>query len=224
MTQLSDIEKARFNMVEQQIRPWDVLNQAVLDLLFVVKREHFVPAAYRNLAFADLDIPLPGGENMLAPKMEARILQELQLNVTDRILEVGTGSGYMAALLAARSRGVVSIEVRPELKAFADANLTEAGITKVKVESGNGLDPAHPAIGGQTFDAIVLSGSVPEVPAHLLERLASGGRLIAFVGTAPVMQAVLVTRKGDKSFETVHLFETAVKPLVEARPHSRFSF
>lgn len=224
MTQLSDIEKARFNMVEQQIRTWDVLDQTVLDSLFVVKREQFVPAAYRNLAFADLEIPLPGGENMLAPKVEARITQELHLRPTDRVLEIGTGSGYMAALLGAHARSVVTVEIRPELKAFADANLTENAVANVKVELGNGLEPKLASLGVQDYDVIVLSGGVPEIPRHLLDRLAPGGRLAAFVGEEPVMHGQLVTRIGADSFDTVNLFETLVKPLVEAVPHSRFKF
>lgn len=224
MTLLSDIERARFNMVEQQIRPWDVLDQAVLNQFLQLKREDFVPAAYRNLAFADLEIPLPRGQNMLPPKVEARLLQSAAVQPTDRVLEVGTGSGFMAALLASFAQSVVSVELEPELKSLAEANLKQAGIDKVQVVAGNGLAPSLPALGTQPFDVIVLSGSVIEVPSALLARLAPGGRLLAIVGTEPVMTAQLITRVDAQALDTVNLFETVAAPLVEAIPHSRFKF
>ena len=133
-----NIEQARFNMIEQQIRPWNVLDQDVLDLLVVVKREDFVPPAYKALAFVDSEIPLPGGEAMFTPKIEARLLQEVQVKKHENVLEIGAGSGYMAALLAHKARHVTSIEIKPELKELAQANLTRAGVSNVTVELGDG--------------------------------------------------------------------------------------
>lgn len=205
-----NIEQARFNMVEQQIRPWDVLDPAVLDLLFVVKREAFVPPAYRNLAFADLEIPLGEGQTMLAPRVEARLLQELSIRKTDKVLEVGTGSGYMAALLAARAEYVVSIEVRPTLAETARQNLQQAGIHNVNVECGDGIRGWSQRA---PFDVIILSGSVPEVPPAILKQLRVGGRLAAIVGRAPVMEAQLITCEAEGVFNTVNLFETVIPAL-----------
>lgn len=212
-----NIEQARFNMIEQQIRPWEVLDPQVLDLLFVVKRENFTPPAYRNLAFADMEIPLGEGQAMLAPKIEAKLLQELGLKKTDKVLEIGTGSGYMAALLAARAEHVVSVENRPALAEQARRNLAAAGVDNVTVETGDGTG-GWPARG--PYDAIVVSGSLPELPAALLKQLRLGGRLAAIVGSAPVMEAVLVTCTGEGIYNTVNLFETVVAPLdgITAKP------
>src|SRR5690606_36197536 len=160
-----NIEQARFNMIEQQIRPWDVLDQDVLELLVVVKREAFVPLAYRALAFADSEIPLPHGEHMLAPRVEARILQELMVKKHENVLEIGAGSGYMAALLAHQARHVTTVEIEPELKALAEKNLADYGVTNVDVvqaDASQGLD------NGQQYDVIVVSGSLPVVPEKLL--------------------------------------------------------
>ncbi|MFV5212300.1 protein-L-isoaspartate O-methyltransferase family protein [Azonexus caeni] len=205
-----NIEQARFNMVEQQIRPWDVLDPKVLDLLFIVKREDFVPAAYRNLAFADMEIPLGEGQCMLAPRVEARLLQELGIRQADRVLEIGTGSGYMAALLAARAEHVTTLELRPELAAFARDNLQRAGVANVTVECADG------SRGWQQrapFDVIVLSGALPRIPAELLKQLRVGGRLAAIVGEAPVMEAQMITCVADGVYNTVNLFETVVPVL-----------
>jgi len=190
-----NIEQARFNMIEQQIRPWEVLDPQVLDLLFVVKREDFVPAAYRNLAFADMEIPIGSGQVMLAPRVEARLLQELGIKKTDKVLEIGTGSGYMAALLAARAEHVVTIENRPELADFARQNLERAGVTNVTVEVGNGA-------GGW----------------------AQRGPYDAIVGEAPVMEAQLVTCSADGAYNTINLFETVVPALDGGETKSGFSF
>ncbi len=216
-----NIEQARFNMIEQQIRPWEVLDPQVLDLLFVVKRENFTPPAYRNLAFADMEIPLGEGQAMLAPKIEAKLLQELGLKKTDKVLEIGTGSGYMAALLAARAEHVVSVENRPALAEQARRNLAAAGVDNVTVETGDGTG-GWPARG--PYDAIVVSGSLPELPAALLKQLRLGGRLAAIVGSAPVMEAVLVTCTGEGIYNTVNLFETVVAPLdgITAKPAFAF--
>jgi protein-L-isoaspartate(D-aspartate) O-methyltransferase len=215
-----NIEQARFNMIEQQIRPWEVLDPAVLDLLFVVKREDFVPAAYRSLAFADLEVPLGDGQAMLAPKLEAKLLQELGIRKTDKVLEIGTGTGYMAALLAARAEHVVSIEIRPALAGLARQNLERAGVTNVTVETGDGSSGWSQR---GPYDAIVVTGSVPAIPDALLKQLRVGGRLAIVVGEAPVMEAQLVTCTADGVFNTVNLFETVVPPLDGARSRPAFS-
>ncbi len=216
-----NIEQARFNMIEQQIRPWEVLDPQVLNLMFVVKRENFTPPAYRDLAFADMEIPLGEGQTMLAPKIEAKLLQELGLKPTDKALEIGTGSGYMAALLAARAEHVVSVESRPALAEQARRNLEAAGVDNVTVEIGDGIG-GWPARG--PYDAIVVSGSLPELPEALLRQLRLGGRLAAIVGSAPVMEAVLVTCTGEGIYNTVNLFETVVAPLdgIAAKPAFAF--
>jgi len=216
-----NIEQARFNMIEQQIRPWEVLDPQVLDLLFVIKREDFVPAAYRNLAFADMEIPLGSGQAMLAPKIEAKLLQELAIKKADKVLEIGTGSGYMAALLAARADHVVSVESRPELAETAKQNLARAGVANVTIETGNGIN-GWSARG--PYDAIVVSGSLPTVPAALLKQLRVGGRLALIVGEAPVMEAQLITCVADGVYNTVNLFETVIPPLDGAAVPASFSF
>ena len=214
-------EQARFNMIEQQIRPWEVLDPRVLDLLFVVKREDFVPAAHRNLAFADMELPLAAGQLMLAPKMEAKLLQELGIKKGDKVLEIGTGSGYMAALLAAHADHVVTVESRPELAEMARANLEQAGIANVSVEVGDG---ANGWAARGPYDAIVLSGAVPAIPASILKQLRVGGRLAAVVGTAPVMEAQLVTCTAEGVFNTVNLFETVIPSLDGFSAAESFSF
>ena len=215
-----NIEQARFNMIEQQIRPWEVLDQQVLDLLFVVKREDFAPPAYRSLAFADLEIPLGSGQVMLAPKIEAKMLQELAIKKTDKVLEIGTGSGYMAALLAARAEHVISVESRPELAEFAKQNLARSGVANVTVETGNGVNGW--AQGGP-YDAIVVSGSVPVLPDALLKQLRVGGRLTVVVGDAPVMEAQLITCTAEGVYSTVNLFETVIPPLDGVAAKESFS-
>jgi protein-L-isoaspartate(D-aspartate) O-methyltransferase len=216
-----NIEQARFNMIEQQIRPWDVLDPDVLALLTVVKREDFVPAAYKNLAFVDTEIPLPGGEAMFTPKLEARILQEVGLKKHENVLEIGTGSGYMAALLAFKGRHVTSVEILPELKALAQKNLAANGVGNVTVELGNG---AQGWANGAPFDVIVISASVPVLPEAFMQQVKVGGRILAIIGDAPVMSAHLITRVSDSAYDTVKLFETCVKPLVMATTPSQFKF
>jgi len=216
-----NIEQARFNMIEQQIRPWEVLDPQVLDLLFVVKREDFTPPAYRNLAFADMEIPLGSGQVMLAPKIEAKMLQELVLKKTDKVLEIGTGSGYMAALLAARAEHVVTVESRPELAATAKENLERAGVANVTVEIGNGAEGWSQR---GPYDAIVVSGSLPVVPASLLKQLRVGGRLAVVVGEAPVMEAQLITCTGEGIYNTVNLFETVIPALDGIETKASFTF
>lgn len=218
-------EKARFNMIEQQIRPWNVLDPSVLSLLSVVRREDFVPQAYKDLAFADIEIPLGDRGNpsqtMLAPKMEARMLQELALKNTDKVLEIGTGSGYMAALLAARAEYVYSVEIDPGLAEIARRNLERAGVANVSVATGNA---AQGWTKDAPYDVIVLSGSTPALPDTLLNQLKFGGRLVAIVGEAPVMQLQLVTRTDENAFDTANILETVVAPLSHVKPVSRFVF
>ena len=221
-----NIEQARFKMIEQQIRPWEVLDPAVLDLLAVVKREEFVPRTWHALAFVDMEIPLPvqdesQPETMLAPRVEARLLQELALKGHETVLEIGAGSGYMAALLAHKAKSVVTVEILPELQSFAAENLAAAGIRNVRVEGGDGVN-GWPTAG--EVDIIVLSGSVPMLPEGLLRQLRVGGRMTAIVGDAPVMTAQLITRTGPSVWEKTNLFETMVKPLRNAPHPPRFRF
>jgi protein-L-isoaspartate(D-aspartate) O-methyltransferase len=215
-----DVERARFNMVEQQIRPWNVLNQDVLDLLFTVKREEFVPRAYRDVAFADLEIPLGDGERMWTPKMEARVLQELELLPDESVLEVGTGSGYLTALLAARSATVTSVEINPRLAAEAQAKLKRLGVRNVKLATAD----AALGFGNDRYDVIVLTGSTPVLPDSWLQQLGPGGRLFAVVGDAPAMAARLTRWTAPGAMATEDLFETVIAPLKNAAQPRRFVF
>ena len=207
-------ELARFNMIEQQIRPWEVLDPDVLALLSRVRREDFVPPAARALAFFDTEIPLAeGGRDgriMLSPKVEARLLQALQLSRTDRVLEIGSGSGYMAALLAHQCRHVLSLEIDPQLAEIAGRNLQRAGLTHAQVRraDGSGGWPAD-----APFDAILLSGSVAEVPQILLDQLKPDGRFVAIVGDLPVMRALRLTQVGASQFTRTELFDTVAPRL-----------
>jgi protein-L-isoaspartate(D-aspartate) O-methyltransferase len=216
-----NIEQARFNMIEQQIRPWDVLDLGVLELLAIVKREDFVPAAHRALAFVDTEVPLPHGQCMLAPKVEARLLQELAVRRHERVLEIGAGSGYMAALLAHKAQHVTTLEIDAELAAFASANLKRAGVMNANVVAADG---AAGLAGEGPFDVIALSGSVAEVPEALLAQLKVGGRLAAIVGAEPVMRAVLLTRTADQGIERRVLFDTVAPRLRGFAEPTRFKF
>ena len=216
-----NIEQARFNMIEQQIRPWEVLDTGVLQLLAVVKREDFVPAAYRALAFVDTAVPLPGGQCMLEPKVEARLLQELAVHKHERVLEVGAGSGYMAALLGHKAQHVTTLEVLPELAKLASDNLRRASVMNVAVRTADG---ARGLGADGPFDVIVLSGSVAEVPQALLAQLKVGGRLTAVVGQLPIMRAVLVTRGSEHGYRSVDLFDTVAPRLHGFDEPTRFSF
>ena len=218
---MMNVEQARFNMIEQQIRPWDVLDQNVLDLLYKVRREEFVPAVYRGLAFSDLEIPIGAGERMMAPKMEARVLQEVAPKRTDRILEIGTGSGYMTALLAAMGAHVYSVEIDAELKASGEAALARNDVRNVTLELGDG---ARGWAKHGPYDVIVLTGSEPVLADEFLESLRVGGRLFAVVGDAPVMEARLVTRVAEGAVSARTLFETVVAPLRNAPQPERFTF
>jgi len=215
-----DVERARFNMVEQQIRTWEVLDTDVLELLFTVKREEFVPAAYRSLAFADLEIPLGDGQSMWSPKLEARALQELAVRPGERVLEIGTGSGYFTALLAARGAQVTSVEIHPGRAAAARANLVRRGFENARVEVGDGSR----GFGRDTYDAIALTGSTPILPEAFILQLAPGGRVFAIVGDAPAMTARLVRKDAAGTASATDLFETVVAPLVNAAQPARFVF
>jgi len=216
-----NLEQARTNMVEQQIRPWEVLDQDILDLLYVVPREAFVPAALRNLAFVDMEIPIGEGERMWAPKIEARALQALALHKSDRVLEVGTGSGYLTALLAHRAAQVRSVEINPVLAAFGRANIERHGVNNVTLETG---DAARGWTTGAPYDVIVLTGSVPALPKAILGQLAPGGRLFAVVGEAPIMTAQLITSVPPGTFRSTGLFETMLAPLANCEQPPRFRF
>ncbi|OIJ44011.1 protein-L-isoaspartate O-methyltransferase family protein [Massilia timonae] len=216
-----NIEQARFNMIEQQIRPWNVLDEDVLALLHVVKREQFVPKAYENLAFADVEIPLPGGETMFNPKVEARIVQEIAVKKHENVLEIGTGSGYMAALLAHKARHVTTVEIQPESVTLARENLAKAGVGNVSVEEGNG---AQGWSAGAEYDVIVVSGGLPVLPEALVKQLKVGGRMIAILGEAPAMSCQLITRTSETAHDAVKVFETVAKPLTGAEAPSRFTF
>ncbi|MCK9283033.1 MAG: protein-L-isoaspartate O-methyltransferase [Rhodocyclaceae bacterium] len=214
-------EQARFNMIEQQIRPANVLDKGSLDLLLAIPRETFVPPAYCDMAFADCEIPLGRGATMLMPLIEARVLQAVQVKKHEKVLEVGTGSGYMAALLAAQAEQVWSIEIEPVLAETARVNLGRAGIGNVSVETGDGLKglPGH-----SPYDVIVISGALPEVPAALLAQLKIKGRLFAIVGEAPTMAAQLVTRIDEHNYSARTLFETCTAGLRNAAGHRTFVF
>ena len=215
------LEHFRNNMVVQQIRPWYVLDDKVLDLLYEIRREEFVPAAYRQAAFVDMEIPLGHGQVMLAPKMEARILQELQIKKTDKILEVGSGSGYMTALLAHLGGHVYSVEILPELKSMAEANLKTHNITNVTLEQG---DAAHGWPKQEPYDVIVITASTPVLPDSFKNSLNPGGRLFAIIGEDPVMDGELITCVAPGQFNVKKVFETSTPALINAAQTNRFSF
>ena len=216
-----NIEHARFNMIEQQIRPWNVLDDEVLHLLSVVKREDFVPLAHKALAFVDMEIPLGYGQCMLAPRLEARLLQDAEVRKHEKVLEIGAGSGYMAALLAHQAQRVISLEIDPDLVRMARANLQKAGVHNAEVRQ---FDGAVGATAEAPFDLIVLSGSVAEVPQSLLAQLKVGGRLLAIVGEEPVMRVTRVTRKGEAEFKTDKLWDTVAPALQNFPVPSHFHF
>ena len=216
-----NLEETRFNMVVQQIRTCNVLDDSVLDLLYKIRREEFVLPANRAMAFVDMETPLGHGQVMLAPKMEARILQELHVQKTDKILEVGSGSGYLTALLAEKGAHVYSVEIVPELKAMAENNLRTHGITNVTVEQG---DAAQGWSKHEPYDVIVLTASTPVLPETFLKSLNPGGRLFAIVGEDPVMEALLITCTAPGEFKTTQLFETCTAPFINALQPARFTF
>lgn len=220
-TVVMDYEQARFNMVESQVRTWEVLDDRILKLLFKVKREEFVPSAYRSLAFVDMEIPLGYGEVMLAPKLEARMIQELGVQPGDTVLEVGTGSGYSTALLAALAQKVHSVEIHPDLHHLAARNLRMAGIHNASLYVGNaagGWKPQAP------YDVIVLTGAVPVLAEEFKQQLKVGGRMVAVIGNAPIMTARLIVRTTETAFAESGLFETCIPGLRNAPQPDRFVF
>ena len=227
-------EQARFNMIEQQIRPWEVLDTHVLSLLALVKREDFVPAGHQALAFADLEIPLSNqadndpGQCMLSPKVEARILQDLAVQKHEKVLEIGAGSGYMAALLSHRAQQVLTLEIDAALASSAQRNLHNAGVYNAEVRCADGaalVSNAESALAlGGPFDVIVLSGSVASVPPQMLALLKMGGRLSAIVGDEPVMRATLITRVGEAAWHTTQAWDTVAPRLLNFAEPSRFQF
>lgn len=224
-----NFDKARFNMIEQQIRPWEVLDARVLNLLAQVRREQFVPAAFQALALADLEIPLSSpvveGESMLPPKVEARALQDLDLQPGDNVLEIGTGSGYMAALMGKLAARVLSIEINPALARQAQAHLEAAGVGNVEVKVADAASSRFAAcVANAPYDAIIISGSVAEVPADLLELLRTGGRLFAIVGQEPMMRATLVRRTGEAAYHTEQPWDIVVPRMRHFPEPSHFHF
>jgi len=216
-----NFDVARDVMIKSQLRTWDVIDQRVLDLVARMPRQDYVPAAYRNIAYVDMNIPLGHGEVMMAPKLEARLLQELEIDPQDKILEIGTGSGYMTALLAGLGRQVVSVEIRPEFTAEAAAKLAHHGVRNITLEVGDaalGWDRQKP------YNVILITGSLPILPEAFRQSLAPGGRMIAIVGRAPAMEVRRIRRLDAQSFQEDSLFETVLPPLVNATEPSRFVF
>lgn len=216
-----NFELARFNMVEQQIRTWDVLDERVLALVGRMPREDFVPPAYRKLAFADMNIPLGHGQAMMAPKVEARMLQTLEIDPNDTILEVGTGSGYVTALLASLSKHVYSVEIAPELQVQAGPKLAAHNIRNVSLSLG---DAARGWVRQAPYDVIAVTGSVPILPEEFRQQLKIGGRLFVIVGKSPAMEARLIRRLDAGSWAESSLFETDLPPLLNARAPDQFVF
>jgi protein-L-isoaspartate(D-aspartate) O-methyltransferase len=216
-----NLEQARTNMVEQQIRTWEVLDQDVLDLLYAVPREEFVPPSCRNLAFTDMEIPIGEDERMWAPKIEARVLQEMAPRRSDKVLEVGTGSGYLTALFAHRAAQVCSVEIKPALAAFGKANIARHGVDNVTLETGDG---ARGFAKWGPYDVILLTGSVPLMPRAVLESLVPGGRAFAVIGEPPVMTAKIFHCSAPGEYRAVELFETLITPLANCERPSRFRF
>jgi protein-L-isoaspartate(D-aspartate) O-methyltransferase len=214
-------EQARFNMIEQQIRTWEVLDPIVLDLLKKIPREDFVAPQYVGLAFADLEIPIGHGQLMLSPKMEGRIIQALEIKKTDKVLEIGTGSGYLTALLATLAEQVYSVELVAELSQNAQKQLSQHNIQNVTLEIGDAANgwPAH-----APYDVIVFTGSLPVAPDSVQQSLTIGGRMFVVVGEAPVMQATMIQRVSADTFKRDVLFETCLPALVNAPQPERFQF
>jgi protein-L-isoaspartate(D-aspartate) O-methyltransferase len=218
---LQFVEQARFNMIEQQIRPWNLADDAVLKLMAEVKREDFVTLPYKAMAFADMEIPLADGQCMLTPSLQARLLQDAAVQPTDKVLEIGTGSGFVTALLARQAQRVISLEINPRIATTARANLQKAGVHNFEVRN---VDGARGAAADAPFDVILLSGSVLEVPQALLEQLKTGGRLVALVGAAPVMHATVVTRTGAAQFKSVSQWNSVAPALQNFPRPSNFKF
>lgn len=211
-----NLEQARFNMVEQQVRPWEVLDQRVLDRLAGVSREDFVPPAFGNLAYADIQIPIGHRQVMLTPKVEGRLLQALGLKEQDSVLEIGTGTGYLTVVMAGLARYVTSVDIFSDLQ-----RLESHRLKNVSLEVG---DAASGWPTSELFDAIAISGSLPSLPNAFPEALKLGGRLFVVLGQAPVMKAILITRVGEKEWSREELFETVIPPLLNSEPKPKFTF
>ena len=218
---LQDVEQARYYMIEQQIRPWNVEDPAVLELLAEVKREDFVQLAHKSVAFADMALPLPAGQSMLPPRVQARLVQDAAVKLTDKVLEIGTGSGYTAALLAKLAQRVISLEIHPEVADMARANLHRAGIHNVEVRQTDG---SKGAAADAPFDVIFLGGSVAEIPQVLLAQLKVGGRLVAIVGEEPIMHAQVVTRTSETNFTSEDKWDDNAPRLQNFPQPSSFKF
>jgi protein-L-isoaspartate(D-aspartate) O-methyltransferase len=218
---LQDVEQARYYMIEQQIRPWNVEDSAVLELLAQVKREDFVQLAHKSVAFADMALPLPGGQQMLAPRVQARLVQDATVKPTDKVLEIGTGSGYTTALLAKLAQRVISLEINAEVADMARANLHRAGIHNAEVRQTDG---SQGAAADAPFDVILLGGSVAEIPQTLLSQLKLGGRLVAIVGDEPIMHAQVVTRTSDTNFTSEDKWDDNAPRLQNFPQPSSFKF
>ena len=219
-----NMREAKFNMIEQQIRTWEVLDPKVLQLLHDMPRENFVPKEYQGLAFADIEIPLGDGQVMLSPKLEARILQALNLQKTQSVLHIGTGSGYFTALLASLSKHVVSLEINANLSMQAAANLKQNNIQNVRLEIADGVFAKPKSMGQQFYDVIVYTGSSPLEPAGVRQQLNIGGLLFVVIGSAPVMQATLIQRISETGFRQDVLFETCIAELNNAPQAQQFEF
>ena len=218
---MTNVELARFNMVEQQVRPWDVLDPQVLDLMESMPREAFVPKGYQNVAYADINIPIGHGEVMLAPKYVGRMLQALNIEDGDVALEVGCGTGYVTALLGKVCREVYSVDIHQDLVDIAASNLNSQNINNITLEVG---DAAQGWNAHAPYDVIFISGSLPVLPDTFQKSLNRGGRMVAIIGDAPVMEAVLITRMGENEWRQEGLFETNIKPLVNSTKPQRFVF
>lgn len=218
---VENTQRARFNMVEQQIRPWEVFDPRVLELLTEIPRETFVPDAYRGLAYADIEIPLPNGQCMLYPRLEAKILESLALTPETRVLEIGTGSGFLSACLASLAGRVTSLEIDQELSSMASTNLEKAGIRNVELLTGDLFTTELPARG---FDAIAITGSLPELPEFVSHLLDDGGRIFVVLGEEPIMQAMRIDRNSDGSLSQKVLFDTVIQPLITPTQKESFDF
>jgi len=221
MTIQIDFEHARLNMIEQQIRPWEVLDQVVLDLIYEVHREDFVPEKYRELALADINIPLANEQIMMTPKLEARMLQAVAIQKTDKAMEIGTGSGYVTALMAKSAHHVDSVDIFADFNAATRVKLENYQLKNVQLHTADALSDWR---GTPPYDVIVATGSVAQLKAGLQEQLTTGGRLFVIVGTSPVMEARLITRVGEKEWATQSLFETDLPALIGAEQTPSFQF
>jgi protein-L-isoaspartate(D-aspartate) O-methyltransferase len=215
-----NIDFARQQMIDQQVRAWTVLDPAVLDVLSAVPREKFVPKAYESLAFADMEIPLGHGEYMMTPTVEGRVLQALELGANDHVLEIGTGSGFLTACLAALAARVTSVDIHEDFVRAASRKLADAGIDNIDLRT---LDATR-ELPGERFDAIAVTGSIETFDTRFVDALRPGGRLFVVVGAEPVMEACLVRRTGDADWKSETLFETSLGPLVHGRLPPQFEF